>query len=137
MPKYFLQKFHEAGITGQVGLAAEILNVIDFCDRVAHDVIGVLFEPHDNVFCQDRVEHPKSRMVGDGQAQPGGLVVVEEGIKPGEWIVVSGIQLVRPGQEVSIDKRPMPVTANPMEKPVTHMAPEKGTKPAAPEKKGP
>jgi membrane fusion protein, multidrug efflux system len=52
--------------------------------------------------------------VGYQRIQPGplqddGLRVVD-GIKADEWIIVNGLQLVRPGVEVKIDPQPMPVT---------------------------
>lgn len=37
-----------------------------------------------------------------------GLQVIAEGIKPGEWIIVNGIQRVRDGLEVNPNRTPMP-----------------------------
>ena len=50
--------------------------------------------------------------VTTGPLQDDGLRVLE-GVKPGEWIIVSGLQLVRPGMEVKMDQVPMPVNKAP------------------------
>jgi membrane fusion protein, multidrug efflux system len=46
-----------------------------------------------------------------GPLQDDGLRVVD-GIKVDQWIIVSGLQMVRPGQEVKLDLEPMPVTGS-------------------------
>ena len=47
--------------------------------------------------------------------QPGrsfeGLVAVAKGLKPGEWVVVNGIQRVREGMKVEAKQVPMPGAA--------------------------
>jgi multidrug efflux system membrane fusion protein len=45
-----------------------------------------------------------------GPLQEDGLRVIEEGLKPGEKVVVSGLQFVRPGLEVQTEEAPMPTT---------------------------
>ena len=51
-----------------------------------------------------------SRRVRLGALQPDGLRVIEEGVKPGERVVVTGIQMVRQGEPVTPEEVPMPVT---------------------------
>ena len=37
--------------------------------------------------------------------------VIEDGLKPGEWVIVSGLQRVRPGAEVEtqeVEEKPRP-----------------------------
>ena len=88
----------------------------------------------------------------------GGLRVITQGLKPGEWIVVDGLQRARPGETVSPHKEAMPQplvkTAgtngsssgdssetppdklpSPDKSPPDESAPEGGTKPTQPEQK--
>jgi multidrug efflux system membrane fusion protein len=44
-----------------------------------------------------------------GPLQDNGLRVIETGLKPGDRVVVSGVQMVRSGLEVKVDKVDMPV----------------------------
>jgi RND family efflux transporter MFP subunit len=50
------------------------------------------------------------RDVRTGTLQDDGLRVIEEGIKPGELVIVDGLQRARPGAEVKPQEGPMPVT---------------------------
>jgi hypothetical protein len=38
-----------------------------------------------------------------------GLRVIEKGLKPGDWVIVNGLQRARPGAEVTAEKAPMPL----------------------------
>ena len=38
-----------------------------------------------------------------------GLRVIEKGLKPGEWVIVNGLQCARPGNPVKAEKAPMPL----------------------------
>jgi RND family efflux transporter MFP subunit len=49
------------------------------------------------------------RFVKPGPLQDDGLRVVSEGLKPGEWIVVNGLQRARPGKPVTPQRGEMPV----------------------------
>lgn len=49
------------------------------------------------------------RKVSLGATDRDGLRIVEDGIKPGEKVIVSGIQLVAPGQKVVPESIPMPI----------------------------
>jgi multidrug efflux system membrane fusion protein len=49
------------------------------------------------------------RFVKLGPSQGDGLQVITEGLKPGEWIVVNGLQRARPGKPVTPTKGEMPV----------------------------
>jgi multidrug efflux system membrane fusion protein len=48
------------------------------------------------------------RKVTTGPLQPDGLRVIESGLKPDDWVVVSGLQQVRPQMVITPDKQPMP-----------------------------
>lgn len=48
------------------------------------------------------------RFVKTGPLQDDGLRVIAEGVKPGELIVVNGLQRARPGKPVSARREPMP-----------------------------
>jgi membrane fusion protein, multidrug efflux system len=61
------------------------------------------------VFVVDSKNIVDYRRVTTGPMQDDGLRVVD-GLKPDEWVIISGLQLVRPGVEVKIDPEPMPVT---------------------------
>jgi multidrug efflux system membrane fusion protein len=49
------------------------------------------------------------RRIELGSTQPDGLRVVESGLQPDDKVVVSGIQLVRPGEAVNPELIEMPV----------------------------
>ncbi len=51
------------------------------------------------------------RKVKTGSLQPGGLRVVEEGLAPGERVIVNGLQRVRPGAKVEAKLEAMPGAA--------------------------
>jgi RND family efflux transporter MFP subunit len=40
------------------------------------------------------------RRVKTGPQEPGGLRVIEQGLKPGEWVIISGLQMVKAGDKV-------------------------------------
>jgi multidrug efflux pump subunit AcrA (membrane-fusion protein) len=50
----------------------------------------------------------EKRFVKAGRQQDDGLQVVLDGIKPGEWIVVNGLQRARPGKPVTPQRAEMP-----------------------------
>lgn len=47
------------------------------------------------------------RLVKVGPLQSDGFRVIDEGLQPGEWVVTSGLQLVRPRMEVKAERTPM------------------------------
>jgi multidrug efflux system membrane fusion protein len=51
------------------------------------------------------------RRVTTGPLQEDGLRVIEDGLKPGEWVVVGGLQQVRPRMQIQPDRTPMPSLA--------------------------
>jgi multidrug efflux system membrane fusion protein len=51
----------------------------------------------------------EKRFVKPGPPQDDGLQVVTEGLKPGDWIVVNGLQRARPGKPVTPQRGEMPV----------------------------
>lgn len=51
----------------------------------------------------------EKRFVNQGPPQDDGLQVVTEGLNPGEWIVVNGLQRARPGKPVTPQRAEMPV----------------------------
>lgn len=50
----------------------------------------------------------EQRFVKLGSLEPGGLRVITQGLKPGEWVVVNGLQRARPGKPVSAQRGEMP-----------------------------
>jgi RND family efflux transporter MFP subunit len=53
------------------------------------------------------------RSVKLGPAQDDGLRVVREGLRPGDWVVVGGLQRLRPGIAVRPERVPMPAPPGP------------------------
>jgi multidrug efflux pump subunit AcrA (membrane-fusion protein) len=49
----------------------------------------------------------QARRVTLGPLQPDGLRVIQDGISPGEWVVVSGLQMVQPRMEVQTQQEDM------------------------------
>jgi len=62
------------------------------------------------VYVVDAKNQVEYRRVKVGPVQSDGLRVIEEGVKAGEWVLVSGLQLVRPRLEVKPEPVPMAVT---------------------------
>lgn len=62
------------------------------------------------VYVVDSENKAQYRRVELGSAQPDGLRVVESGLQPEDKVVVSGIQLVRPGEPVAPELIDMPVS---------------------------
>lgn len=60
------------------------------------------------VYVLDARNTVQYRRVTTGALQKDGLRVIEEGLKPDEWVVVGGLQQVRPRMVVQPDKVPMP-----------------------------
>jgi multidrug efflux system membrane fusion protein len=50
----------------------------------------------------------QQRRVETGALQPDGLRVIDNGLKPDEWVVIGGIQQVRPRMQITPDREPMP-----------------------------
>ncbi len=59
------------------------------------------------VFVVDEQHLVQYRRVKVGPLQSDGLRVIEQGLQPGEWVLVSGLQLVRPGLEVKPERTSM------------------------------
>jgi RND family efflux transporter MFP subunit len=55
------------------------------------------------------------RRVKTGPQEQGGLRVIEQGLKPNEWVIISGLQMVRPGSKVvpEEEKKPAPPANEP------------------------
>jgi multidrug efflux system membrane fusion protein len=60
------------------------------------------------VYIIDDKNTVRSRRVTTGPLQEDGLRVITDGLKPGEWIVVGGLQQVRPRMVVQMEKIAMP-----------------------------
>jgi multidrug efflux system membrane fusion protein len=60
------------------------------------------------VYVIDARHKVQYRRVTTGALQEDGLRVINEGLKPSEWVVVSGLQQVRPRIEVQMEQMPMP-----------------------------
>lgn len=59
------------------------------------------------VFVVDSQNLVQYQRVKVGPLQGDGLRVIEEGLQPGQWVLVSGLQLVRPRQEVKAEQASM------------------------------
>lgn len=81
------------------------------------------------------------RPVATGPLQDDGLRVIEDGLKPDERVIVSGLQLVRPKAEVRVETAPMPTTpiaGNPGKvDPISGKTIFKPSKPSEPSAPGP
>jgi multidrug efflux system membrane fusion protein len=60
------------------------------------------------VYVLDAQNKVQTRSIKTGSLQEDGLRVVEEGIRPDDWIVVGAIQQVRGQMEIKPEPRPMP-----------------------------
>jgi membrane fusion protein, multidrug efflux system len=60
------------------------------------------------VYVIDEKNQVVQRRIETGPLQEDGLRVVSAGLKPGEWVVVGGIQQVRPRMAITPDREPMP-----------------------------
>lgn len=60
------------------------------------------------VYVVDAQHKVQYRRVTTGALQPNGLRVVEEGLKPEEWVVIGALQQVRPRMEVQPEETKMP-----------------------------
>jgi multidrug efflux system membrane fusion protein len=70
-----------------------------------------------NVFVVDDKNTVRYQRVTLGALQDDGLRVVADGLKPGERVVVTGLQFVRPGLAVQTEEVPMPTIKKPAAKP--------------------
>jgi len=60
------------------------------------------------VYVVDAQKKVQYRRVTTGSLQEDGLRAIDEGLKAGEWVVVSGLQQIRPRIEVQMEPMPMP-----------------------------
>jgi multidrug efflux system membrane fusion protein len=58
------------------------------------------------VDAQNKVQYRKVQL---GALQEDGLRVITEGLEPDDWVIVTGLQMARPGATVSPDRVPMPI----------------------------
>jgi RND family efflux transporter MFP subunit len=63
------------------------------------------------LYVLDNENKVQQRRVETGALQEDGLRVIFSGLKPGEWLVVGGIQMVRPRLAITPDRVPMPTLA--------------------------
>jgi RND family efflux transporter MFP subunit len=68
------------------------------------------------VYIIDADRKVQYRRVKTGPLQDDGLRVIEEGVKPDDWVVVGGLQSLRPRTEVDTEQVPMPVPGAPIQK---------------------
>jgi multidrug efflux system membrane fusion protein len=86
-----------------IGQPHEALLVID---RAIQSDQGLKF-----IYVVDARNKVQTRSIKTGSLQEDGLRVVEEGIEPGDWVVVGAIQQVRAQMEVKPEQRLMPTLA--------------------------
>ncbi len=60
------------------------------------------------VYVVDAEHKVQYRRVKTGPLQDDGLRVIEDGLKPDDWVVVGGLQQLRPRMEIKPDPTPMP-----------------------------
>jgi membrane fusion protein, multidrug efflux system len=60
------------------------------------------------VYAVDDKNIVQQRRVETGALQDDGLRVIDGGLKPQDWVVIGGIQQVRPRMEIAPDREPMP-----------------------------
>jgi multidrug efflux system membrane fusion protein len=60
------------------------------------------------LYVLDKDNKAQYRKVTTGPLQPDGLRVIESGVEKGDWVVVSGLQQVRPQMVITPDRQPMP-----------------------------
>jgi membrane fusion protein, multidrug efflux system len=60
------------------------------------------------VYVVDDKNIVQQRRVETGALQEDGLRVIDGGLKPQDWVVIGGIQQVRPRMEIAPDREPMP-----------------------------
>jgi multidrug efflux system membrane fusion protein len=66
------------------------------------------------VYVIDSKNIAQQRRIETGPLQEDGLRVVTSGLKPDDWVVVGGIQQVRPRMEIQRDQEPMPTLGAPV-----------------------
>lgn len=64
------------------------------------------------VYVVNREHTIEYRRVTTGPLQDDGLRVIEDGVRPDDWVVTGGLQQVRPHMQVSPEEMPMPTLAN-------------------------
>jgi multidrug efflux system membrane fusion protein len=60
------------------------------------------------VYVVDQENKVQTRRITAGALESDGLRVVSQGLKPDEWVVVGGLQQIRPRMEVQSEQQPMP-----------------------------
>ena len=65
------------------------------------------------VYVVDAKNKVQSRRISTGALQEDGLRVISEGLKPEEWVVVGGLQQVRPRMQIKPERMPMPSLGRP------------------------
>jgi multidrug efflux system membrane fusion protein len=60
------------------------------------------------VYVVDKDNKAQYRRVRTGPLQPDGLRVIEEGLKPDDWVVVGGLQQIRPRMQLRVEHTAMP-----------------------------
>jgi multidrug efflux system membrane fusion protein len=61
------------------------------------------------LYVVDKDNKVQYRRVQLGALQDDGLRVITEGLEPNDWVIVTGLQMARPGALVSPDRVPMPI----------------------------
>jgi multidrug efflux system membrane fusion protein len=83
-----------------IGMPHDALLIIDRAIGSDQGMKYVYVIDDKNVVQQQRVD--------TGALQPDGLRVIDSGLKPKEWVVIGGIQQVRPKMKITPDREPMP-----------------------------
>lgn len=65
------------------------------------------------VYVVDEQHRVQYRRVQTGPLQPDGLRVIEEGLKPDDWVVIGALERIRPPMEVTTEAKAMPTVKSP------------------------
>ena len=63
------------------------------------------------LYVVDKDNKVRYQRVTLGALQDDGLRVITDGLKADDWVIVTGLQMARPGMTVSPDRQPMPIPA--------------------------
>jgi multidrug efflux pump subunit AcrA (membrane-fusion protein) len=83
-------------------------------DRAIGSDQGIKF-----VYVVDASKKVQYRRIKPGPLQDDGLRAIEEGLKPDDWVVIGGLQMVHPRMEIQTEESTMPSLETSFEKTAT------------------
>ncbi|MBN9524507.1 efflux transporter periplasmic adaptor subunit, partial [bacterium] len=88
------------------------------------------------VYVIDAEKKVQYRRVKTGPLEDDGLRVIEEGLKPDDWVVVGALQQLRPRMDAEPEPTPMPTPGAPAPPPPAAPGPLAGAPPGTPPARG-